>query len=70
MPRMVKSWRITLRRSGLIPQGDWQRLGRGFPLPNSRMGLSPMEESDHRTVMIGYDYVMSYEHEDVTMRPP
>jgi len=35
----------------LDPAGRLAASGTWFPLPNSRMGLSPMEESDHRTVI-------------------
>jgi len=54
-------------RSGMIPQGDWQRLGRGFRFRIPGWGSVPWKKIITELSMIGYDYVMSYEHEDVTM---
>jgi sugar phosphate isomerase/epimerase len=56
-----------LARSGRIPQGDWQRLGRGFRFRIPGWGSVPWKRVITELSMIGYDYVMSYEHEDVTM---
>ena len=56
-----------LKRSGRIPQGDWQRLGRGFRFRIPGWGSVPWKKVITELAMIGYDYVMSYEHEDVTM---
>ena len=56
-----------LARSGRIPQGDWQRLGRGFRFRIPGWGSVPWKKVITELSMIGYDYVMSYEHEDVTM---
>lgn len=56
-----------VRRSGLIPQGDWQRLDRGFRFRIPGWGSVPWKKVITELSMIGYDYVMSYEHEDVTM---
>jgi sugar phosphate isomerase/epimerase len=56
-----------VRRSGLIPQGDWQRLGRGFRFRIPGWGSVPWKKVITELSLIGYDYVMSYEHEDVTM---
>jgi sugar phosphate isomerase/epimerase len=56
-----------VRRSGTIPQGDWQRLGRGFRFRIPGWGSVPWKKVITELSMIGYDYVMSYEHEDVTM---
>jgi sugar phosphate isomerase/epimerase len=56
-----------LARSGMIPQGDWQRLGRGFRFRIPGWGSVPWKKVITELSMIGYDYVMSYEHEDVTM---
>ena len=53
--------------SGNIPQGDWQRLGRGFRFRIPGWGSVPWKKVITELSMIGYDYVMSYEHEDVTM---
>jgi len=54
-------------RSGRIPQGDWQRLGRGFRFRIPGWGSVPWKKVITELSLIGYDYVMSYEHEDVTM---
>ena len=54
-------------RSGLIPQGDWQRLGRGFRFRIPGWGSVPWKKVITELSLIGYDFVMSYEHEDVTM---
>ncbi len=56
-----------VKRSGVIPQGDWQRLGRGFRFRIPGWGSVPWKKVITELSMIGYDYVMSYEHEDVTM---
>jgi len=56
-----------MRRSGMIPQGDWQRIGRGFRFRIPGWGSVPWKKVITELSMIGYDYVMSYEHEDVTM---
>jgi sugar phosphate isomerase/epimerase len=56
-----------IARSGMIPQGDWQRLGRGFRFRIPGWGSVPWKKVITELSMIGYDYVMSYEHEDVTM---
>jgi sugar phosphate isomerase/epimerase len=56
-----------VRRSGVIPQGDWQRLDRGFRFRIPGWGSVPWKKVITELSMIGYDYVMSYEHEDVTM---
>lgn len=54
-------------RSGRFPQGDWQRLGRGFRFRIPGWGSVSWKKVITELSMIGYDYVMSYEHEDVTM---
>ena len=56
-----------LGRSGMIPQGDWQRLDRGFRFRIPGWGSVPWKKVITELSLIGYDYVMSYEHEDVTM---
>ncbi len=56
-----------VKNSGVIPQGDWQRLGRGFRFRIPGWGSVPWKKVITELSMIGYDYVMSYEHEDVTM---
>jgi sugar phosphate isomerase/epimerase len=56
-----------VRRSGQIPTGDWQRLDRGFRFRIPGWGSVPWKKVITELSLIGYDYVMSYEHEDVTM---
>ncbi len=56
-----------VKRSGMIPQGDWQKLDRGFRFRIPGWGTVPWKKVITELSMIGYDYVMSYEHEDVTM---
>ncbi len=53
--------------SGVIPQGNWQKLSRGFRFRIPGWGSVPWKNVITELSMIGYDYVMSYEHEDVTM---
>lgn len=58
-----------VRRSGVIPTGGWMRPDRGF-----RFRVPGWGQVDWRRVMtalvsVGYDYVMSYEHEDPVMSP-
>ena len=56
-----------IRYSGSIPTGDWQRLDRGFRFRIPGWGSVPWKKVITELSLIGYDYVMSYEHEDVTM---
>lgn len=56
-----------VRNSGVIPQGNWQNLNRGFRFRIPGWGSVPWKNVITELSMIGYDYVMSYEHEDVTM---
>jgi sugar phosphate isomerase/epimerase len=56
-----------VKRSGVIPQGDWQKLDRGFRFRIPGYGQVPWKKVITELSMIGYNYVMSYEHEDVTM---
>ncbi len=58
-----------VRRSGVIPTGGWMRPDRGF-----RFRVPGWGQVDWRRVMtalvsVGYDYVMSFEHEDPVMSP-
>ena len=39
-----------IKRSGMIPQGDWQRLDRGLPVPHPGLGHGAVEEGHHRAV--------------------
>lgn len=54
-------------RSGRLAQGDWKRLNRGFRFRIPGWGNVPWKKIITELSLIGYDYVMSYEHEDVTM---
>lgn len=56
-----------VKRSGQMPTGDWQRLDRGFRFRIPGWGSVPWKKVITELSLIGYDYVMSYEHEDVTM---
>jgi sugar phosphate isomerase/epimerase len=54
-------------RSGVIPNGQWARRGRGF-----RFRVPGWGDVNWRRVMtalleVGYDFVLSYEHEDPMM---
>lgn len=54
-------------RSGVIPTGSWMRPDRGF-----RFRVPGWGDVDWRKIMtallvVGYDYVLSYEHEDPVM---
>jgi sugar phosphate isomerase/epimerase len=56
-----------LRRSGVIPTGGWMRPDRGF-----RFRVPGWGDVNWRRVLtalatVGYDYVLSYEHEDPVM---
>jgi len=58
-----------VRRSGVIPTGAWTRPDRGF-----RFRVPGWGQVDWRRVMtalvsVGYDYVLSFEHEDPVMSP-
>ena len=58
-----------VRRSGVIPTGGWMRPDRGF-----RFRVPGWGQVDWRRVMtalvsVGYDYVLSFEHEDPVMSP-
>ncbi len=56
-----------VRTSGSIPTGSWQRPGRGFRF--RVVGWGDVEWKRVITAMleVGYDYVLSYEHEDPVM---
>ncbi len=54
-------------RSGVIPQGPWGRLDRGFRFRIPGWGSVPWKRVITELALIGYDYVLSYEHEDVCM---
>lgn len=56
-----------IQRGGILMQGDWQRLDRAFRFRIPGWGSVPWKKVITELAMVGYDYVLSYEHEDVTM---
>lgn len=52
---------------GILMQGDWQRLDRAFRFRIPGWGSVPWKKVLTELSMVGYNYVLSYEHEDVTM---
>jgi sugar phosphate isomerase/epimerase len=56
-----------VRRSGLQPTGKWDRIDRGFRFRIPGWGSVPWKRVLTEFVLKGYDYVLSYEHEDVVM---
>ncbi len=56
-----------VRRDGLIPTGPWNRITRGFRFRIPGWGSVPWKRVITELALVGYDYVLSYEHEDVTM---
>jgi sugar phosphate isomerase/epimerase len=52
---------------GILMQGDWQRLDRAFRFRIPGWGSVDWKKVITELSMIGYDGVLSYEHEDVTM---
>jgi sugar phosphate isomerase/epimerase len=52
---------------GILMQGDWQRLDRAFRFRIPGWGSVPWKKILTELSMVGYNYVLSYEHEDVTM---
>jgi sugar phosphate isomerase/epimerase len=52
---------------GILMQGDWQRLDRTFRFRIPGWGSVPWKKVLTELSMVGYHYVLSYEHEDVTM---
>jgi sugar phosphate isomerase/epimerase len=52
---------------GYLMQGDWLRLDRSFRFRIPGWGDVNWKSFITELAMVGYDYVMSYEHEDVTM---
>ena len=59
--------RSTVARSGVIPTGAWMRPDRGFRFRVPGWGQVNWREVMTALVEIGYDYVLSYEHEDPVM---
>ena len=58
-----------VRRSGVIPTGSWMRPDRGFRFRVPGWGQVNWRRVMTALVSVGYDYVMSYEHEDPVMSP-
>lgn len=58
-----------VRRSGVIPTGGWMRGDRGFRFRVPGWGQVNWRRLITALVSIGYDYVLSFEHEDPVMSP-
>ncbi len=56
-----------VRRSGLQSTGKWDRIDRGFRFRIPGWGSVPWKRVLTEFMLVGYDYVLSYEHEDVVM---
>lgn len=56
-----------VQMGGVLMRGDWQRLDRSFRFRIPGWGDVPWKKVITELSMVGYDYVLSYEHEDVTM---
>jgi sugar phosphate isomerase/epimerase len=56
-----------VRRSGLQPTGRWDRIDRGFRFRIPGWGSVPWKRVLTELRLVGYDYVISYEHEDPVM---
>ncbi len=54
-------------RSGLIPNGPWSRIDRGFRFRIPGWGDLNWRKIISALAQVGYDYVLSYEHEDAVM---
>ena len=58
-----------VRRSGVIPTGAWTRPDRGFRFRVPGWGQVNWRRVMTALVSVGYDYVLSFEHEDPVMSP-
>jgi sugar phosphate isomerase/epimerase len=56
-----------IQRGGIMMQGDWQRLDRSFRFRIPGWGSVDWKKVITELALVGYDYTLSYEHEDVTM---
>lgn len=56
-----------VQMGGVLMHGDWQRLDKSFRFRIPGWGDVPWKKVITELAMVGYDYVLSYEHEDVTM---
>ena len=59
--------RHNIQRGGIMMQGDWQRLDKAFRFRIPGWGDVQWKKVITELSLVGYDYVLSYEHEDVTM---
>lgn len=59
--------RHNVEYNGLLMQGEWQRLDRSFRFRIPGWGSVDWKKVITELALIGYNYVLSYEHEDVTM---
>ncbi len=59
--------RHNIQRGGVMMHGDWQRLDKSFRFRIPGWGSVDWKKFITELAMVGYDYVLSYEHEDVTM---
>ena len=53
--------------SGVVPTGAWRRMGRGFRFRVVGWGDVEWKRVMTALLEVGYDYVLSYEHEDPIM---
>lgn len=53
--------------SGVVPTGSWRRIGRGFRFRVVGWGDVRWKRVITALLEVGYDYVLSYEHEDPVM---
>jgi sugar phosphate isomerase/epimerase len=58
-----------VHRSGVIPTGSWRRPDRGFRFRVPGWGQVNWRRVITALVSVGYDYVISFEHEDPVMSP-
>jgi sugar phosphate isomerase/epimerase len=56
-----------VKRSGLQSTGKWNRIDRGFRFRIPGWGSVPWKRLITELALVNYDYVLSYEHEDVIM---
>ena len=58
-----------VRRSGVMSTGSWRRPDRGFRFRVPGWGQVDWRRVITALVSVGYDYVLSFEHEDPVMSP-
>ncbi|MEI3339369.1 MAG: sugar phosphate isomerase/epimerase [Eubacterium sp.] len=59
--------RHNIQRGGIMMQGDMQRMDKAFRFRIPGWGDVEWKKVITELSIVGYDYVLSYEHEDVTM---